>query len=108
MPVPDRHLERHQQYVVDLAESRVHRCEVPPGPGGGIPHEVFEGGDNALRLQPADVRRADHPHQVRVLRDGLLHPSPAHVAYHVENWREALVDAERVHATADLRPDPLQ
>jgi hypothetical protein len=45
--------------------------------------------------------------QVGVLADGLLDPAPAQVAGHVEDGREALVDAEAAHGDADVRGHPL-
>src|SRR5690606_11567509 len=75
--------------------------EVAAGAGGGVADEVLEGGDDAGGLQALHVGSADGADEVRVLADGLLHPAPAGVAHHVEDGREALVDADGPHVVAD-------
>ena len=102
-PAAQRHLERHQDHVGELAAADGHRGHVAPGPGGRVPGEVLQRGVDPGRLQAADVRRADRADQVGVLADGLLGPPPARVPGHVEHGRQALVDADRSHAGADGR-----
>ena len=102
-PAPDRHLERHQEHVGELAAADGHRRQVAGRPGGRIAGEVLQRGLDAGRLQPAHVRGADRTDQVGVLADGLLHPSPARVPGHVEDRRQALVNADLPHAGADGR-----
>jgi hypothetical protein len=68
---------------------------------------VLERGHDARLLEPADVCGADDPDEVRVLPERLLDAAPAVVAHHVEDRRETLVDADRVHALADRARHPL-
>ncbi len=100
---PERHLERHQDDVGELAAADGHGGHVAPGPGRRVPGEMLQRGLDAGRLQAADVRRPDRADQVGVLADGLLGPSPARVPGHVEDRRQALVNAGRPHAGADAR-----
>ena len=70
----------------------------PPGPGCGPPgrpstRRMLQRGLDPGRLQAPHVRRADRADQVGVLADGLLGPAPARVPGHVEDRRQALVDA---------------
>jgi hypothetical protein len=99
--VEDRHFERDEQYVGQLARARVHGREVAPGPRSRVADEVFERRVHALRLQTTDVRGADRSHEVRILGDALVDPTPAGVAYHIEHRRQPLVDAERAHRRSD-------
>ena len=100
---PDGHLERGEDDVGELARPHGHRGMVPSGPGGGVGGEVLERGLDPGPLQPAHVRGADGPDQVRVLADGFLGAAPAVVAGHVEHRGETLVDADRVHRRAEGR-----
>ncbi len=95
------HLERRQQDVGPFAGAHGRGGEVAAGAGGGVADEVLEGGDDPGGLQAPHVRGADGADEVRVLADGLLHPSPAGVADHVEDGGEALVDADGPHVAAD-------
>ncbi len=105
--VQDRHLERDQQHVGDLAGAGVDRGEVAPGTRGGVADEVLERGVHPLRLQAPHIRRTDGADQVRVLADALLDPPPPRVADDVEYGCEALVDAERPHRLPDRGAHPL-
>ena len=98
---PDRHLERGQDDVGELARAHRDRRVVPAGPRRGVPGEVLERRLQAGRLQPLHVGGADRADQVRVLADGLLDPAPPVVAGHVEDRREPLVDAGRPHGRAE-------
>ncbi len=102
----DRHLEGRQDHVGALAGAHADRREVAPGPGGGVPGEVLEGGDDSGGLQTLHVGGADGADQVRVLADGLLDPPPAGVADHVQDGSEALVDADGAHVAADRGGHP--
>ena len=55
--VADRHLERRQQHVGELARPDRDRREVAPGPRGRVADEVLEGGDDAGRLAARARRR---------------------------------------------------
>ena len=101
--VPDGVLERRQDHVGELARPHADRGVVAGGPRGGVPGEVLEGGDDAVLLQPAHVRRPDLRDEVRVLAQRLLDPTPAVVADDVEHRRQPLVDADRGHVAADRR-----
>ena len=105
--VEDRHLERDQQHVGDLAGAGVDRGEVAPGTRGGVADEVLERGMHALRLQAPHVRGANRADEVRVLGDALVDPSPPRVADDVEHGCESLVDAQRPHRLPDRGAHPL-
>ncbi len=62
---------------------------------------MLERGDDPGGLQALDIGGADGADEVRVLADGLLDAAPAGVAHHVEDGRQALVDADGAHVTAD-------
>ena len=54
----DRHLERRQDDVHQLAPAHRHRTVVAGAAGGGVAGEVLQGGEDPGALQPADVRGA--------------------------------------------------
>jgi hypothetical protein len=105
--VADRHLERQQVDVGELARADADGTEVAGPPGAGIAGEVLERGDHAGRLQAAHVRGAHGRHQVGVLADGLLGAPPAGIADHVQHRRETLVCPDLAHGRADRRAHPL-
>lgn len=97
------HLERRQDDVGKLARSHADRGEIAAGPGGGVPSEVLESRHDPGRLQSLHIAGGDGTDQVGVLADGLLDPSPAGVAHHVEHRGQALVHADGAHVPADGR-----
>ncbi len=99
--LPDRHLERREQHVAQRARADRDRRVVAGRLRRGVAHEVLQRRDDAARLQPAHVRAADHADEVGILAERLLDAPPAVVAHDVEHGREALVDADRVHALPD-------
>ena len=101
----DRHLERGQDDVGELARAHRDRRVVPARPRRGVPGEVLERRLHAGRLQPLHVGGADGADQVRVLADGLLDPAPPVVAGHVEDRREPLV-RRRPPASSRRTPPP--
>ncbi|MGX1476851.1 UNVERIFIED_CONTAM: hypothetical protein RKD50_005659 [Streptomyces canus] len=94
-------LEGRQGDVGELPHARAHGREVAGAGRGGVPGEVLERGDDPRRLQTPDVRGADGAHQIRVLADRLLDPSPARVADDVQNGGQTLVDTDRAQVAAD-------
>ena len=99
----DRHLERRQQHVRQLARTHRHGRQVAARLGGRVAHEVLERRDDARALDALDVGGRDGADQVRVFADGLLDAAPARIAHHVEHRGEALVHAHRAHVGADAR-----
>ena len=99
--VADRHLERRQDHVGELARPDRDGCQVASGAAGRVPREVLQGGDDARALEPPDVGGADGADEVRVLTDRLLGATPAVVARHVEHGCEPLVHARGPHRGAD-------
>jgi hypothetical protein len=97
----DRHLERREEDVGDLAGARAHRRMVAARPGARVTDEVLQRGVHTGLLQAEHVGGADRADQVRVLADALVHAAPARVANDVEDRGEALVDAELPHGVAD-------
>ena len=98
---PDRHLERRQEHIAELARADAHRRLVAASPGAGVADEVLERGVHPGGLQSEHVGGAEHANQVRIGADRLLHPAPAGVTGHVEHGRQALMDARRPHASPD-------
>ncbi len=96
-----RHLERRQRDIGELAHPGPHGREIAGARGGGVPGEVLERGDHPGGLQAPHIGGADGAGQIRVLADGLLHPPPARIAYDVQDGREPLVDADRAQVRAD-------
>ena len=92
---------------MQLAPAHRHRAVVARRPGGGVPGEVLQGGDDAGALQAPHVGGAEHRDEVGVLAHGLLDPAPAVVAHDVEHRREALVHADRRHVPPDRGGHPL-
>ena len=97
----DRHLERRQEDVRQLAGSRAHGRVVAARPGARVADEVLERGVHAGLLQAAHVGGADRADQERVLADALVDAAPARVTHDVEHRGQALVDAQRPHRVAD-------
>ena len=97
----NRHLEGRQDEVLELAATHGDGGVVAAGLGGGVPGEVLQRGDHAGALQTLDVGRAQRADDIGVLAHGLLDAAPAVVADHVQQRREALVDAHRLHVRAD-------
>ena len=102
----DGRLERGQDDVAQLARAHRHRPVVACGTRRGVAGEVLQGRDHAGRLEALHVGGAQRGHEVGVLADGLLDPSPSVVAHHVEHGGEALVHPERGHVAADRRGHP--
>ena len=100
--VADRHLERRQDHVGELARADRDGRQVASGAAGRVPGEVLQRGDDARALEATDVGGADGADEVRVLTDRLLGAAPAVVARHVQHGGEPLVHARRTHR----RPDP--
>ena len=102
----DGRLERGQDDVAQLARPHRHRPVVAGGTRGGVAGEVLEGRDHAGGLESLHVGGAQHGHEVGVLADRLLDPTPPVVTHDVEHGRESLVHAEGGHVAADRRGHP--
>ena len=103
----DRHLERREQHVLDLAQACAHGGMVASGLRGGVSDEVLEGRVHALRLQAADIGGAHPADDQGVFGDALVDPTPAGVADHIEHRSQTLMDAEGSHGRADGPTDLL-
>ena len=100
-------LERRQDDVHELAPAHRHGSVVPSRPGGGVPGEVLQGGDDAGALQAPHVGGAEHRDEVGILAHGLLDAAPAVVPHDVQHRRETLVHADGRHVPPDRGRHPL-
>ena len=80
---------------------------VPPRPGGGVPGEVLQGGDDAGALQAPHVGGTEHRDEVGILAHGLLDAAPAVVPHDVQHRRETLMHADGRHVPPDRGGHPL-
>ena len=102
---PHGGLEREELLVAQLTRTDVDRRLVEAALGEPVADHVLAGREHALRevgaLQPVDVGDPQRGGQIRVLAVGLLDPSPARVAGHVEDGCQAEPRTGQQHPSAE-------